>query len=179
MPQTRTSARIERAAERLLASHGITAPEVPVEQIAKDRGLPVVYDDLGSEVSGVLYRRNGTEFIIVNQQHHEHRRRFTIAHELGHADLHETKTYLDGSASLRFRDGLSATGTDTEEREANRFAAALLVPAAWARVRFIELVTGPDPLIEGAAITRLSHVFNVSEQAMRLRLVNLGLIDPT
>jgi Zn-dependent peptidase ImmA (M78 family) len=179
MPPVRTSARIERAADRLLAVHAITGPEVPVEQIAKAQGLPVLYDDLGSDVSGVLYRRNGTELIIVNQDHHEHRQRFTVAHELGHADLHEAKTYLDGSASLRFRDGLSATGTDAEEREANRFAAALLMPAAWLRERFIELVVGPDPLKEGAAIIRLSHVFNVSEQAMRLRLVNLGLIDPT
>lgn len=177
MPTTRSRAQVERAAQEMLDRHGVINPEVPVELIAKRR-LAVVFDDLGSNISGVLYRKDGMELIVVNSLHHPHRQRFTIAHELGHADLHEEKTYLDGNASLRFRDGLSATGTDREEREANGFAAALLMPADWVRERFIALLNGRRPLDEDDAIARLSNEFNVSEQAMRLRLVNLSLLDP-
>jgi len=104
--------------------------------------------------------------------------RFTIAHEIGHAELHDSDTYLDGLATLRFRDGKSATGTDAEEREANRYAASLLMPAAWVRDRFLHMVTGRRAIDEDKAITRLAAEFDVSPQAMRFRLVNLNLIDP-
>lgn len=139
----------------------------------------MAFEDLGSDdVSGMLYRRPGAAVIVVNEHHSHHRQRFTIAHEVGHAELHDADTYLDGLATLRFRDGKSATGTDTEEREANGFAAALLMPADWVRNRFISLVTARRPIDESRAIAKLAAEFDVSEQAMRFRLVNLNLIDP-
>lgn len=172
-------AKVERAAQRLLDANGITRAPVPVERLAASRGITVAFDDLGGdEVSGMLYRRNGTEVIVVNQHHTHHRQRFTIAHEIGHADLHDSDTYLDGLATLRFRDGKSATGTDTEEREANGYAAGLLMPADWVRGQFIGLVTGRRPTDEMKAVLQLAGEFDVSEQAMRFRLVNLNLIDP-
>lgn len=171
--------RVERAAQRLLDAHGITKAPVQVEVIARAEGITVVLEDLGGDdVSGMLYRKTGTSLIIVNDRHHRHRQRFTIAHEIGHADLHESDTYLDGSASLRFRDERSATGTDTEEREANGFAAAMLMPEEWVRRDFMRIVTGRRIVKEDDVITKLAKDFDVSEQAMRLRVVNLNLIDP-
>jgi Zn-dependent peptidase ImmA (M78 family) len=179
MPISRTMARIDRAAQRLLDAHGFTRPSVPVDELARSSGFSLVFDDLGGDdISGMLYRRGDTKLIVINQHHSHHRRRFTIAHELGHAELHDAETYLDGLATLRFRDGRSATGTDTEEREANGFAAAILMPADWVRTRFMRLVTGTNPTSESAAITRLAEQFDVSELAMRFRLVNLNLVDP-
>lgn len=179
MPTARTQTRIERAAQRLLDACDVTHPAVRVDQLAAARKITLAFEDLGSdEVSGLLYRRNGTALIVINENHGHHRQRFTIAHEIGHAELHDADTYLDGLATLRFRDGKSATGTDAEEREANGFAAALLMPADWVRARFIGLVTGHQPLDEGTAALMLANQFDVSEQAMRFRLVNLNLIDP-
>ena len=179
MPTARTMTRIEQAAQRLLDAHGITNPAVPVDRLAIARKITVAFEDLGSpDVSGLLYRRSGVAVIVVNENHGRHRQRFTIAHEIGHAELHDSETYLDGLATLRFRDGRSATGTNTEEREANGFAAALLMPAEWVRARFINLITGRRPMDEGTAITQLADEFDVSEQAMHFRLVNLNLIDP-
>jgi predicted transcriptional regulator len=78
--------------------------------------------------------RVGTGFrITLGPQPQEQRRRFSVAHELGHLFLHmgylidEDKwesvgTYTD-SAYYRF-------GYNTEEFEANEFAAALLMPRA-------------------------------------------------
>jgi Zn-dependent peptidase ImmA (M78 family) len=163
----------------VLDVHGITKAPVPVEVIARAEMITVAFEDLGrDDVSGMLYRKGGTSLIIVNDRHHHYRQRFTIAHEIGHADLHDSDTYLDGLASLRFRDERSATGTDTEEREANGFAAALLMPEQWVRRDFMRLVTGRQIIAEDSVVTRLAKEFDVSEQAMRLRLVNLNLIDP-
>ena len=180
MPMARTVTRAERAAQRLLNAHGITKAPVLVEKLTAARKITVAFEDLGSDdISGMFYRRGDTAVIVVNKYHSHHRQRFTIAHEVGHAELHDSNTFLDGLASLRFRDDKSATGTDTEEREANGFAAALLMPAEWVRHRFIKLVTTPRPTDENTAIVKLATEFDVSEQAMRFRLVNLNLIDPT
>lgn len=179
MPPARNSTRAERAAERLLEAHRITKAPVDVHRLATLSGITVTFDDLGSnEVSGMLYRRSPASVMVINMHHSLHRQRFTIAHEIGHAELHDSDTYLDGLATLRFRDGRSATGTDAEEREANRYAATLLMPAAWVRERFLRLVTGRRPTDEEMAISRLSAEFDVSPQAMHFRLVNLNLVDP-
>jgi Zn-dependent peptidase ImmA (M78 family) len=179
MPPARPAARVERAAERLLEAHGISKAPVDVRRLATLTGITVAFDDLGSnDVSGMLYRRSPAPVMVINMHHSSHRQRFTIAHEIGHAELHDSDTYLDGLATLRFRDGKSATGTDAEEREANRYAASLLMPTAWVRDRFLHMVTGRRPTDEDKAVARLAAEFDVSPQAMRFRLVNLNLIDP-
>jgi Zn-dependent peptidase ImmA (M78 family) len=53
------------------------------------------------------------------------------------------------------------------------------MPADWVHDHFMEMVTARRALDEDSAVARLAHQFNVSDQAMRFRLVNLGLIDPT
>lgn len=109
---------------------------------------------------GLDNHRSATAESLVASRHQRRRNRAVV----GHLELHD----------------LNAFGhrTDVEEREANRFAAALLVPEAWIRERFIALITSQDPLAESAAVSGPSSVFNVSVQAMGLRLMNLGLIDP-
>lgn len=175
----RGPSRAERAAQRLLDAAGVVKPPVPVDKLAKADGIRIAFDTIGgNDVSGMLYRRGNSTVMVINENHHRHRQRFTIAHEIGHHRLHDADAYLDGAATLRFRDGTSATGTDREEREANAFAASLLMPAVWAQERFMQLVTGRRVVNEDVAITRLAEQFDVSDQAMRFRLVNLGLIDP-
>jgi Zn-dependent peptidase ImmA (M78 family) len=175
----RAPARAERAAQRLLDERGITKPPVPVDKLAAAEGIHLAYESMGgNDVSGMLYRRSTATVMVINGDHHHHRQRFTIAHEIGHYRLHDADAYLDGTARLRFRDGASATGTDIEEREANGFAACVLMPAAWVREKFVHLVTGRRAVDEDDAIIRLARQFDVSQQAMRFRLVNLDLLDP-
>lgn len=176
----RAPSRAERAARQVLGAAGVTKPPVPVESLVAAEGIRLAFDSIGgNDVSGMLYRRGASAVMVVNEQHHPHRQRFTIAHELGHYRLHDADAYLDGTASLRFRDGTSATGTDREEREANAFAAGLLMPADWVQDHFIAMVTARRAMDEDSAVVRLADRFDVSEQAMRIRLVDLGLIDPT
>ncbi len=176
----RLPSKTERAARQLLDAAEVTRPPVPVEKLVTAEGIRLSFDAIGgNDVSGMLYRRGATTVMVVNEHHHRHRQRFTIAHEIGHHRLHDADAYLDGTATLRFRDGTSATGSDREEREANAFAAALLMPADWVHGRFMDMVTARRAVDEDRVVTRLAHQFDVSEQAMRFRLVNLGLMDPT
>lgn len=173
-------ARADRAAQKVLDAAGVTKPPVPVDRLVAAEGIHLAFEPMGgNDVSGMLYRRAAMTVMVVNAHHHTHRQRFTIAHEIGHHRLHDSDAYLDGNATLRFRDGISATGTDREEREANAFAASLLMPSTWVHDRFLQLVKSGRRIDEDEAITRLAHQFNVSEPAMRFRLVNLGLLDPT
>jgi Zn-dependent peptidase ImmA (M78 family) len=70
---------------------------------------------------------------------------------------------------------VSSLATDREEIEANRFAAALLMPEAFVRRELDRLsLVDPDEITEHMAGT-----FKVSEAAMTIRLTNLRLLRLT
>lgn len=116
--------RPELMAMQLLPS-GLGCGAVDVEGIARSRGLIVAYEDLDDGVSGMLIRRaSQPPVIVVNQDHATSRQRFTMAHELGHLMLHPRT----GEVHVDYRDGRASEGTYRREREANAFAACLLMP---------------------------------------------------
>ena len=77
---------IRARAREVLAKHHVKKPPVPVEEIAKRMGIAVVGESADDELSGFLLRnrKRGHSVIGVNDAHHPNRRRFTVAHELGH-----------------------------------------------------------------------------------------------
>jgi Zn-dependent peptidase ImmA (M78 family) len=77
---------------------------------------------------------------------------------------------------VNYRNAASSEATDTDEIEANRFAAALLMPADFLRRDLLRL-KADDQNIE-KVIQSLSVRYKVSSRAMELRLVNLGFISP-
>ncbi len=72
---------------------------------------------------------------------------------------------------LLFRAG---SGTQQEEKEANQFAAALLMPADQVRAAVAEQPFDPTRDDE---LPNLARRFKVSPQAMTTRLIHLGLIS--
>ncbi len=167
----------ERAAQELLDRHGIVEPPTPVEDLAAGNGIVVIREPFEDDgVSGVLIREPSRIMIIVNAANALVRQRFTIAHEIGHFELHQGDVYLDGRARVNFRDGLSSMATDREEIEANAFAAALLMPAACIRSAFETAVRNATISSEDELAELLGARFNVSRQAMLIRLTNLGLV---
>ena len=136
---------------------------VPVEAIAEDLlGLYVEEVDLDG-VSGLLYPAE--RLIQVNANDVPARRRFTLAHEVGHwvCQVQEGR-----GAPLMCRAEDVAPDTDrTLEREANIFAAELLMPEPDVR-SFYLAYSDPD-----AAASR----FSVSAEAMRWRLFSFDLIS--
>ena len=161
---------IERLAERLLGEAGVIQPPVPVEGMARKTGCKVIAAKL-RDVSGVLVRSRNGATIGYNSDHPQTRKRFTIAHELGHFLLHrgqEVRYDHDFRVSLRSQE--SSEGTNIEEIEANFFAASLLMPekilAADPRTAFIHLD-------DDATVEALAKSYKVSRQAMSLRLTRL------
>jgi Zn-dependent peptidase ImmA (M78 family) len=147
---------------------------INVLRVARQLGVRVERADLGEDCSGVLVRKGDAAVIGVNYSHHPNRQRFTIAHELGHFVLHKGDKYTDkGMTTLQFRNAESSTGTQNEEREANQFAAALLMPGEWVRREFEK---HPFDLGDDEALNSMCRLFGVSSQAMSFRLGNLGLL---
>lgn len=163
---------IERLTDTLLRETGAMGAPVPVEQIVRGQGIVVRLMDL-KEVSGLVVRSSSQTVIGVNRAHSVTRRRFTLAHELAHALLHEGKeVHYDKDFRVDFRSGASSLGVDIVEVEANFFAASILMP--W---RFLEA----DPLVgdldfeEGdERVANLAARYKVSLHAMSIRLGNLA-----
>jgi hypothetical protein len=137
---------------------------VRVEAIARDLGISVMVDVLEPEIAGkIVYGGSPPAyFIFINARDPHRRQRFTLAHELGHYILHRD---LIGDGLIDDAMYRSKLG-DFFEREANRWAADTLMPAA--------LVRG---LYRGGmkALADLSNTLDVSEAAVRIRLNELGL----
>ncbi|WP_406442505.1 ImmA/IrrE family metallo-endopeptidase [Streptomyces sp. NBC_00631] len=167
-------ARADAAAKALLEKFSLDKPPIDPYGLAKQLGATVVPQNLASDVSGMLLRNDGQQVIGINQTHTKNRRKFTVAHELGHLLLHRGRPLiLDSDLRINYRDSVSSMATDREEIEANRFAAALLAPEAMVRASAAR-VSAPsaDDLVDA-----LAREFEISAQAMSFRLMNLGIIS--
>jgi len=168
--------KIESLVADLLAENGINEAPVKVDKIAKARGLRIVYDSLEADLSGFLYRDKKHAVIGVNTHHHPVRQNFTIGHELGHFLLHdEEKLHVDHEFRVRLRSDVSSQGIDLAEREANLFAASLLMPR-----EFLEADLASEEyvdLLDDQFLHELSRKYGVSAQALVNRLKNLGCIQ--
>jgi len=143
---------------------------VPVESIAEDLlGLRIEERDLG-ECSGMLIP---SERLIVvsaaeatNGDVPTRRHRFTIAHELGHWICHALEDVGEEQPTYcRSRDLAQDAARDLE-REANVFAAELLMPEAAVREMWAAVA-------DAAAVAAR---FEVSALAAQWRLYSFGLI---
>ena len=172
---------IREIVEGLLTKHRVKSGAVPVEKIARSLGATITLDDVDDDLSGFLYREKGARKIIigVNKSHHPNRQRFTIAHEIGHLVLHKGEmVHLDSGRAafmIDLRDSESSKGEDNDEREANLFAAELLMPAKFLRedLKSIDL----DLLSDSRVLDDLATKYKVSVQALTFRLANLGHIN--
>lgn len=157
-------------------------PPVDVEAIAEKLHIELVKEPFeeNRELSGMLVREGARAFIAVNAAHSAERMRFTIAHELGHALLDDDRSiWIDRGVGptqqLAYRGAKSGVW---EEIRANRFAAALLMPADWVQRDFQHLTaSGTDwEDDETGPIRKMATQYDVSFSAMLIRLVELKLI---
>jgi Zn-dependent peptidase ImmA (M78 family) len=112
------------AAERILKSLGISDPqEIDLEAIAWTRGAVVNYRPLdGCEARILGSARKAV--ISVNSRSPERRRRFSLAHELGHWHHHRGLVLFCGKDDI----GNYANDTLNPERHADAFASDLILP---------------------------------------------------
>ena len=167
-----------RAAETLRAlGLGAEAP-IDVKLVAESHDAEVRSAPLDEDLSGILIRDGQRKVIAVADTHAPVRQRYTIAHELGHLLMHPGRPYLaESNQIIRIdRRGGSAPGfaDQREEREANQFAAALLMPPDLVLRHWLDLNGKPT----ASNLSEMSRRFEVSTLAMKYRLINLGLFSP-
>ncbi|GAB5400975.1 MAG: ImmA/IrrE family metallo-endopeptidase [Aureisphaera sp.] len=169
---------IENKTEELLSDFDMLQAPVKVDKLAKFLGATIEYQDLDDEVSGFLVRKHNKNIIGVNQNHPPVRKRFTISHEIGHLILHLHKQalfvdyYKDKGA--KFYRSTNKEYDYRMEKEANQFAASLLMPEPLIEVEIQNL---PENLNYSMMMMMLSRKFKVSTQAMDFRLKALGYYD--
>jgi Zn-dependent peptidase ImmA (M78 family) len=175
MPKTEKVKSPYECAEEVLHQFSIKSIPSPVEKIAKALGAQVRFAAFDDELSGMVHIKDGVAIIGINALHHPNRQRFTIAHELGHLQLHRdmitSAVHVDKEFPALMRDANSATGMERVEIEANQFAAALLMP----RPMILQVLAGSQfDIDDEGPLDELAKKFRVSKQALDYRIRNLN-----
>lgn len=150
---------IKELAEKALLSFGGDVLPVPIKDVAGKFGLTVVEFDFPNTLSGVLKKER--RVIGVNKNHPIVRQRFTIAHELGHFLLGHEIGIDEDMIDDDFDKPVD------KEREANVFAANILIPR-----RLLKEEVEKNSI----NLKKLSELFNVSEQAITIQLLETRLL---
>lgn len=170
----------EKKAYKLLETLNINQIPIPVEEITQKLNIKISYEPFEGDLSGVLFRDKSDTIIGVNSNESDQRKRFTIAHELGHFVLHEgDQLHVDHNFKTNFRNSISSQGSNFNEIEANAFAASLLMPETLVKEMYeTALSNGVDPFTDDHSeeVALLAKLFNVSQTAMLIRLGKLGLL---
>ena len=151
----------ENAARALRTHWGLGIdPIFNVSELLEERGIKVLSVDV-SNIDGLTakVRRKGGEpipVIVIKRSEWSERKRFTLAHELGHM-------------VMDVRPGVDA------EKAANRFAGAFLMPAEalWSEIG------KQRTMISLGELLRLKKLFGASFQAIVYRCHDLGIIGDT
>ncbi|MCD9853841.1 ImmA/IrrE family metallo-endopeptidase [Epilithonimonas sp. JDS] len=144
--------------EKLLLAENIKLKEYPFEE----------------NISGVLNINENGVTIGYNSSLKKERKRFTIAHELGHFVLHndEPKVFMD-KVFFRKNSGGYTSKDEKIEKEANYFAASILMPENFIRK---EMSVLECDLHDDSTISQMARKFGVSSSAMLYRLINLNIL---
>lgn len=149
-------------ARDLIKTMGIKEPPIiiknVVEELKKEHRIEVIPWDFGEKADGIQLYKDYQITIGYNRSQHPHRQRFTVAHEIGHFLLgHTTDDKI-----------INLDSDKIEEIEANQFAAELLMPLEFIKLEFKKGNKKP---------ANLAILFNVSEESMWWRLMDLKLLN--
>lgn len=154
-----------RRPEELLAECFVDCPDdIDLEVIAFQGGLKVRDAPLvGCEASLVGYGNKG--IITLTPGVSPERRRFSIAHEIGHWEQHRGQSF-----SCRIEERALDKAAKTKEREADDYASSLMMPTNL----FKEAITSQRGGISLALISDLGAIFKASFPAAAIRYVELS-----
>lgn len=128
--------------------------EVPVIKVAEYLKFDVEYlESMDDAHSAIIYPEE--KLIGLNSNHHPHRQRFSLGHELGHYLLKHPPEWK-----------LAREEAKTCNDEANEFAGELLVP--------LELLKRAMKTTKD--LPGLASLFNVSQHVLTIRLVSQNLL---
>jgi Zn-dependent peptidase ImmA (M78 family)/DNA-binding XRE family transcriptional regulator len=145
-------------------------PIRPLREVLEiEVGLRVFLLPLPRNVAGVfVYVDELGGCIGVNISHPAERRRWTMAHEYAH--------YLATRDRAEITPVTQRRQPPESERFADAFAANFLMPRSGLSRRFHELKRSKDDKVTPALLVQLAHAYEVSVQALTLRLEDLRLV---
>jgi Zn-dependent peptidase ImmA (M78 family)/DNA-binding XRE family transcriptional regulator len=139
------------------------------ELFESDLGLRVFMLELPSAVDALFaYTEAAGGCIGVNCGHPRERQQMSMAHEYGHFVTRREQAEVTAREPYR--------RVPAEERYAHSFALAFLMPEAGLRRRFYDLTRSRGGRPTPADLLRLSHLYQVSFQALLVRLEGLKLL---
>lgn len=163
-----------KTAEQVINELGIVCPKDLefLEEIAWARGALVRYEGLeGTEARLTAVGKPAIITVSTNILN-KHRQRFSIAHEIGHLEMHRHDHSLTLCTKEKMDDwwtGISGKEVKyNTEQEANLFASALLLPEPF----FAPFCDVDDPSLE--YISTIADNFNVSLTSTALRYMSFS-----
>lgn len=154
-----------------------------LEEVIEKFGVKVFYSDMSGfpnprKVSGYTrITKNGQPEIVVNAKEPEGRRRFTMAHELGHIIMHwgypESKISKDQMTILYRQDSYYNSDLYEYEKEANEFAAQLLAPIDVIERVIVEPVSSFEEDQLDFLSSRIAESFNITKSFANVQLKKL------
>lgn len=148
--------------ERLLRSFGIETPEeLDLEAVAWNLGVVNVKMRELDGCEARIVGKGNVAIISVDPRVIPARRRFSVAHELGHWMCHRGR-----NSFCRAEDIQEGSAKDTAERQANSFAARLLLPDY-----LLQPITRRLPKLTVKAVREVANLFQTSLTATALRLI--------
>lgn len=178
----------EKAPSRLLKDLDLYKVPIDLDELCNRLGVNKSSKMKFSPHSGeISVNKEGVVDIWINPIDAPNRRRFTLAHEIGHL-VHDIIPYITGDGGAdKFIDDEKTLKRDgrqhPEEYRANDYAAKLLMPRALVIEHAKEVIseirneTGKRKVPVSEFVARMAKVFKVSEQAMEIRLSNIGLVE--
>jgi Zn-dependent peptidase ImmA (M78 family)/DNA-binding XRE family transcriptional regulator len=137
------------------------------ERLENDVGLRIFYLPMASKLAGLFaYNDELGGCVGINSGHPRDRRHWSLAHEYGH--------FLTGRYQSEITFLSEKRRVSARERIADSFARHFLMPASGLNRRFTELHRSSERGITLAHVCALADLYQVSVQALVLRLEELG-----
>jgi len=148
---------IREQANKLIESNNILKPPIDVVKIAGSLGIEIMEMANDLWFYGMLSRYEDNFYIIVNKLMPETRKRYAIAHEIGHYQLH--------GHDLEYQ---RAADDDYRHREADIFAEELCIPTEMLKREAQDLMNNHK---------MLANAFRISEPLIVKRMEELKLLQ--
>ena len=153
------------AAQKMMSECGIDDPiDIPLDLIVFGRGATLISKPLDNSEGRIVFGKTKAIITVNSDIVYEGKRRFVLAHELGHFEMHRNliQIHNDTDATLEyFKNG-------HQETEANEFASELLMPEKLFRAECAGKKFGPELL------RYLSERFQTSITSTAYKYFELG-----
>lgn len=153
------------SAQQLLDEFGIDdIQEIDIRDLVYARGIILNEKPLHNSDGRIVFGKKSAIITINSDISYAGRKRFTVAHELGHFEMHRhLHTHLNDNAA-----SLECFKTGHQETEANEFATELLMPKS----RFVEKANSKR--FSPELLRELADYFNTSITSVAFRYLELG-----